>query len=121
ALAPSPDGRLVAFRVQRASIAANSHVIEWRVADLETGQTWRVADGGGPIYTEGGLEAEPPIWSPDGRFIHHRSLIDGAIGIWRTAVDGSGSSLLVGGDADVESIAPLPGGRELTFVTGPSR
>lgn len=121
ALAPSPDGRLVAFRVQRASITANSHVIEWRITDLETGQTRRVADGGGPIYTEGMLEAEPPIWSPDGRYIHHRSLVEGAIGIWRTAVDGSGSSLLVGGDSDVESIAPLPGGRELTFVTGPSR
>lgn len=120
-LAPSPDGRLVAFRVQRPSVLGNSYAIDWYVADLATGHSHRVGDGGEPIYNDGVIETEAPVWSPDGRFFHHRALVDGAIGIWRTAVDGSGSRLVVGGDADVESLAAAPDGASLFYVTGPTR
>jgi len=120
-LAPSPDGRMVAFQVQRPSVLRNSYAIDWYVADLRTGRSMRVGDGGGPIYNDGVLEAEPPVWSPDGRFIHHRALVDGAIGVWRTAADGSGSRLLVGGDSDVESLSASPDGGSLLYVTGPTR
>lgn len=121
ALAVSPDGRLIAFRVQRPSIRANSYRIDWYVSDLATGATRRVADGGAPIYTNGQIEGEVPVWSPDSRFFLRRALVDGAIGIWRTSVDGAGSSLVVGGPANVESLSADPGGKTLSYVTGPTR
>ena len=121
ALAPSPDGRMVAFRVQRPSVLGNSYAIDWYVADLATGRSSRVGDGGGPIYNDGVIESEAPVWSPDGRSFYHRALVDGVIGIWRTAVDGSGSRLVMAGDADVESLAAAPDGSSLIYVTGPTR
>ncbi|MES2136944.1 MAG: hypothetical protein V4502_07795, partial [Pseudomonadota bacterium] len=120
-LAASPDGRKIAFRVQRASVAANSYRIDWYVGDVATGRVRRVADGGKPIYTNGLVETEAPVWSPDGGFFYRRALVDGAIGIWRTAADGSGSRLVIGGPANVESLAGDPGGQSLSYVTGPTR
>ena len=120
-LAASPDGREIAFRVQRPSVAANSYRIDWYVADLASGRVGRVADGGAPIYTNGLIETEAPVWSPDSRSFIRRALVDGKIGLWRTAADGSGSRLVVGGAADVESLAADPGGKTLSYVTGPTR
>lgn len=121
ALAASPNGRLVAYRVHRASLARNSYTLEWHVADLTTGATRRVADGGAPIYNDGLIEGEPPVWSPDGRFLYFRSLVGDAIGVWRAAADGSGGALVVGGDADIESLSASQDGAALSYVTGPTR
>ena len=121
ALSLSPDGRRVAFRVQTPSVSANTYRIDWYVAEVQTGRIRHVADGGEPIYNDGLIESEPPVWSPDSRSFYRRALVHGAIGIWRTAADGSGSSLVVGGPADVESLAAEPDGRSLTYVTGPVR
>jgi dipeptidyl aminopeptidase/acylaminoacyl peptidase len=121
-LSASPSGREVVFRVERASIERNSYFLDWYVADLETGTTRRIADGGGPI--EGGAEplaVEAPVWSPDERFVFHRALVDGAIGIWRTAVDGSGRWPVVIVDADVERIAAGEDAASLIYELGPSR
>lgn len=121
-LSLSPSGSKVVFRVERASIERNGYGLDWYVADLATGEAWRIVGGGAAI--EGGgepLAVETAVWSPDERFVFHRALIDGAIGIWRTAVDGSGSRPAVVADADVESVAADPDGRGLTYVLGPSR
>lgn len=120
-LAPSPDGRRIAFRVQRASIAANSYRIDWYVADLASGRVRLVADGGAPIYTNGMIESDLPVWTLDGRAFVRRALVNGKIGLWRTSANGSGSRLVVEGPADVESLAAGPEGRTLSYVTGPSR
>lgn len=120
-LAASPDGRWLAFRVQRPSVGANSYRIDWYVADLQTKTVRRVADGGAPIYTNGLIESESPVWSPDSRFFYRRALVNEAIGIWRTSADGSGSRLVVGGASNVESLAAGRDGRSLSYVTGPTR
>jgi dipeptidyl aminopeptidase/acylaminoacyl peptidase len=121
-LSPSPSGRTVAFRVERPSIERNSYAIDWYVADLDTGTTRRVGGGGAPIYGDAGpLEPGTALWSPDERFLFHRALMDDAIGVWRTAADGSGSRLVVVRDADVERLEGTPDGRFLTYVLGPSR
>jgi hypothetical protein len=70
---------------------------------------------------DSGFAAEPPVWSPDSRHIYHRALVDGAIGIWETAMDGSGSRPVVLGDADVESLHASEDGSALIYVTGPTR
>jgi dienelactone hydrolase len=121
-LSASPSGQKAVFRVERASIERNSYDLEWYVADLATGAVRLIADGGAPI--EGGLEPlsfETAVWSPDERFVFYRALVDGAIGIWRTAVDGSGSRPVVVADADVESVAVTADGAGLTYVLGPTR
>ena len=121
-LSASPSGQMVVFRVERASLGRNTYLLDWYVADLETGVTRRIADGGGPI--EGGAEplaVHAPVWSPDERFVYYRALVDGAIGVWRAAVDGSGSWPVVHADADVEGVAPGKDGSSLIYTTGPSR
>lgn len=121
-LSASPNGRAVAFRVERASIERNAYQLDWYVADLDTGEVRRIGGGGDAI--EGvpeQLAVEPAVWSADGRFVFHRALVDNAIGIWRTAADGSGSRPVLVDDADVEQVVPGPGGRFLTYVQGPTR
>ena len=67
ALAASPDGSQLAFRVQRASLAGNSYRIDWYVIDLASSGVRHVADGGAPIYNDGAIEGEAPAWAADGR------------------------------------------------------
>jgi dienelactone hydrolase len=121
-LSASPSGRQVVFRVERASIERNSYDLAWYAADLASGTVRRIADGGAPI--EGGLEPlsfETAVWSPDERFVFHRALVDGAIGLWRTAVDGSGSREVIVADADVENVTATADGTGLTYDLGPTR
>ncbi|MES2326207.1 MAG: Atxe2 family lasso peptide isopeptidase [Pseudomonadota bacterium] len=120
-LATSPDGREIAFRLQRPSVVANSYRIDWYVAEISSGRVRRVADGGAPIYTNGQIENEAPVWAPDSRSFVRRALVDQKIGLWRTAADGSGSRLVVGGPADVESLVADLGGKTFSYVTGPTR
>lgn len=121
-LSASAGGRMVVFRLERASIADNRYLIEWYVADLQTQTVRRIAGGGNAI--EGASEplaVETAAWSPDGRFIFHRALREGAIGIWRTAIDGTGTWPVVVADGDVESMTVGASGRTLTYDLGPSR
>ncbi|HYJ52557.1 MAG TPA: Atxe2 family lasso peptide isopeptidase [Allosphingosinicella sp.] len=119
-LAASPDGRHVAFRVDRASIARNSYDLAWQVADLETGAIRAVADGGEPIIADPGLlAAETPIWSPDGRWFYYRALRSGAVQIWRAAADGSGSAPVTAERGDVLSIERSADGRGIAYRVGP--
>jgi dipeptidyl aminopeptidase/acylaminoacyl peptidase len=121
-LTASPSGKLVAFRLERPSIERNSYDIDWFVADLETGITRRVGGGGAPIYGDAGpIEIENVVWAPDERHLYHRVLSDGAIGVWRTAVDGSGSLPLVVADANVLRLQASPDGSALTYELGPTR
>ena len=119
-VAASPDGRRVAFQVQRASVGRNAYASLWFVADLETGEFVQVA-AGEAINHNGALETDAPIWSPDSKFIFHRSFAHGAIGVSRSAADGSGSRPVVSADADVERIEAGPEPGQLVYVTGPTR
>ena len=121
ALALSPDGRNVAFRVQHPSIELNTYAVDWYVAELATGAVRKVTDGGDVIYNNGVIEFEAPVWAPDSRAFFFRALVGGAIAIWRATPDGSGRSQVIGGEADIESFAVGEGGRSATFVTGPAR
>ena len=121
ALALSPDGRNVAFRVQRPSIERNTYAVDWYVAELATGAVRKVTDGGDVIYNNGVIEFEAPVWAPDGRAFFFRALVGGAIAIWRATPDGSGRSQVIGGEADIESLVVGEDGRSATFVTGPAR
>ena len=120
-LALSPDGRRVAFRVQRPSVSRNTYAITWYVAEIGTGQVIPAGDGGEVIYDNGVIESDAAVWSPDGRAFFRRAMVDGAIGIWRTAADGSGSRQVVADPANVERISAGRDGQSLLYWTGPTR
>ena len=122
AVAASPDGRLVAFRTDRPSIERNSYELGWHLIDPATGHHREIGDAGEPIVNDPGLlAAEAPIWSPDGRWIYYRALRSGAVQIWRSAADGSGSQAVTTEEGDVLSIEISRDGRGILYRVGPPR
>ena len=118
----SPDGRLVAFRVDRPSIERNSYALGWHVLDVSTGRVRPIAEGGEPIIADPGLlVAEPPLWSPDGLSIYFRALSSGAVQIWRASADGTGAEVVTSEDGDVLSFELAPGARAILYRVGPAR
>ena len=121
-LAASPDGRLVAYRQDVASVDANQLRESWWVAPVDGSTPPRqIADGGRALWTAAGLAVvEAPQWSANGRFLYYRALIDGGVGVWRAAADGSGAAPVVRDGADVTAFA-LDGADRLTYEVGPTR
>jgi dipeptidyl aminopeptidase/acylaminoacyl peptidase len=119
----SPDGRWVAFRQEQASVDRNAYATAWYVQALDGGAPpVRVADAGDALRgLFGETLFEPPSWSPDGRWIYYRALVDGAVQVWRAARDGSHAEAVTHDDADVVSFALGADGRDLLYTVGPSR
>lgn len=119
----SPDGRRVAFRLERASIERNTYDTVWYVQELEGGAgPRRVADGGVPLRDTAGtpVPAEA-VWSPDGRWIHYIALMDGRREVWRAAADGSSAEPLTRDPADVRDFSLSGDGRHLFYRVGATR
>ena len=122
ALAPSPNGRFIAFRTDRASIDRNSYDLSWHVLDLASGVLAQIGGGGEPIIADPGyLVAEAPIWSPDSRWIYYRALREGAVQIWRAAADGSSVEVVTHEAGDILSLERARDGRSILYRVGPSR
>lgn len=119
----SPDGRSVAFRVEQASIERNTYGTVWYVQSIDGDATpRRVADGGTPLRDHVGTSLPTAaVWSHDGRWIYYRALMDGAIDIWRAAVDGSGAEPVSLDPADVRDFSLSGDGRTLVYSVGPTR
>jgi len=118
----SPDGRGVAFRVERASVERNTYDTVWYVQDLDDAWPRRVGDGGVPLRDSAGGSLPPKVvWSPDHRWIYYSALVDGKIDVWRAAADGSGAEALTHDAADVRDFALGEGGRVLRYSVGATR
>src|SRR5690606_10249946 len=119
----SPDGRQVAFRLERASVERDTHESVWYVQDMD-GKVppRRVADGGVPLRDAAGVVL-PAIarWSPDGRWIFYLALLDGRIDVWRAAADGSGSEELTSDPANVRDFELSADGKFLRYSVGATR
>lgn len=122
-LAMSPDGSAVAYRTQKASIERNTYDTVWYVQRLTTSEPPRpVADGGVPLRDSAGDSlAELPVWSPDGRWIYYRALVDDRIDVWRAATDGSGSEAVTADAADVREFRLDDDGRRVVYAVGATR
>lgn len=120
--AVSPDGRWVAFRQDRADLQTNRLVLSWWIVPADGGApARRIGDGGTALWNAAGwVTTEAPQWSPDGRWIYYRALIDGSVAVWRAAADGSGAEALTQDEADVESFT-LEGDTRLAYVSRASR
>ena len=120
----SPDGRYVAFRSERASVARNTYDTTWYVQALDgTSSPLRVADGGSPLreYDSGNVLPSPAVWSPNGRWIYYRIRLDDRVSVWRAATDGSGARAVTSDPADVRKFALSDDGRTLKYSVGATR
>ncbi|WP_123137462.1 Atxe2 family lasso peptide isopeptidase [Xanthomonas sp. CFBP 7698] len=119
----SPDGTLVAFRVMRASVERNSDAADWYVQRMNgTAPARRVGDGGVPLRDSAGVpQPAVPVWSPDGRWIYYRAMLEGGIDVWRASVDGAAAERVSEGDADVREFWLSADGDTLSYSTGPTR
>lgn len=121
-LSASPDGRHIVFRTERASVERNSYELRWHAVNAATGEVRDIGSGGDPIYADpGAIEESRPIWLPDGEAILFRALIDGAVGVWKAAIDGSSQAPLIVRDEDVEALSLAADGKALHYKVGPSR
>lgn len=119
----SPDGKQVAFRVERASIARNTYDTFWYVQDVDgTSLPRRVADGGVVLRDTAGVPLPATVlWSSDDRLIYYRASVGGKIDVWRAAVNGSGAVPLTHDPADVRDFRLADEGRTLQFSVGATR
>lgn len=119
----SPDGRNVAFRIERASIERNTYDSVWYVQSMD-GDTppHRVADGGVPPRDVAGVAVPVSAsWSPDGRWIYYTALMDGKVDVWRAAANGSEAEPITRDAADVRGYALSADGEHLFYRVGATR
>lgn len=119
----SPDGRLVAFRTERASVERNTYDTVWHVQPVDgSSPPRRLGEGGAPLRNTGGLSAREPVrWSPDGRWIFYRAVFAGRVEVWRAAVDGSRTEPVVQDPANVRQFSLSADGSVLTYSVGATR
>lgn len=105
-LAISPNGRQLAFRIERASVVTNDFELGWYVVPTDgSAPLRRIADAGEGERRDGELASEPPVWTPDGRAILFRKVANGEVQVWRAAVDGSNSEALTRDAANIRRFA----------------
>lgn len=120
----SPDGQSVAFRVERASVEHNSYDTAWYVQRLDgLSPPLKIASSGAPLreHASGVVQPAPATWSPDGRWIYYRALMDGEIGVWRAAADGSMAQAVTDDAADVRDFVLTADGTTLLYSVGATR
>lgn len=119
----SPDGRLVAFRTERASVERNTYDTVWYVQPVDGSlPPKRLGEGGSPLRNTGGLSArEPVFWSPDSHWIFYRAVFAGRVEVWRAAVDGSRTEPVVRDPANVRQFSLSADGSVLTYSVGATR
>jgi len=116
----SPDGRLVAFRTEQASIEQNTYETVWYVQPVDGTSPPRRLGDGGEMLSDGGGSSKPelPVWSPDGKWIFFRAAHKGRIEVWRAAVDGSRTEQLTFGGANVRTFSLNSDGSMLYYSIG---
>lgn len=120
----SPDGLRVAFRVEQAKVEYNRHDTTWYVQRLDgLSPPLKVASGGIPLreHAGGSILPAPATWSPDGRWIYYRALMEGEIGVWRAATDGSLAQPVTEDAADVRDFVLAGAGATLLYSVGATR
>jgi dipeptidyl aminopeptidase/acylaminoacyl peptidase len=119
----SPDGSLVAFRIDRPLVDSNRYDATWYVQATAGGALPRPAGQGGfPLRDTAGMPLpELAVWSPDSRWIYYRASVNGRIDVWRAAADGSRAEVMTRDGADVRRFELDADGRGLKYAVGATR
>ncbi|WP_395331845.1 Atxe2 family lasso peptide isopeptidase [Novosphingobium sp. BL-8H] len=128
----APDGKSLAFVISRGDPKSNRYCSALVVMPVTGKQAPRIIDRGGAIprlaapfrdlyITTGFPELIVPIWSPDGRSIAYRKLIDGVVQLVRVYADGSGTQIVTHETSNVEDFAWTADSARLLYVTRPGR
>lgn len=121
-LSVSPDGRLVAYRSEQASIDGNRYDLRWNVVPADGSAPPRVVGDGGEGEPWGGMIAdEPPVWTADSSAIIYREVKDGEVQLWRADVVSGKSEQLTHDPANVRAFALVPGTGAVVYATGATR
>lgn len=121
-IAVSPDGHLLAFRIEHASVAANDFELGWYVVPTDgSAPPRRVADAGEGERRDGELATEPPVWTHDGRAILFRKVAGGDVQVLRAEVDGSKSEAVTRDASNVRRFALGPEPGTILYSVGATR
>jgi len=118
----SPDGRLVVFRTEQASIERNTYDTVWYAQAVDGASPARRLGGGGEMLPDAGgsSKPEPAVWSPDGKWIFFRAVHQERVDVWRAAVDGSRTEQLTHETANVRMFTLNADGSMLHYSVGPT-
>lgn len=128
-LSLSPDGGRFAILVRQGDPIANDYRSAWFIGNVQGGGLTFVGDGGETrlargVYGSvgaGSLERATVRWSPDGRWIGHTLLRDGAVQLWRSRADGGLQEQITRNAADVQQFEWSEDGRSLYYTVGAPR
>jgi dipeptidyl aminopeptidase/acylaminoacyl peptidase len=104
----SPDGKLLAFTVQRIDVEKNTSVKQIYVVPLAGGEPK-------PITSEGSNSR--PRWSPDSKRIAFVSTRGGSSQIWTMNPDGSGAKQITHLATEADGVLFSPSGKHLIFTS----
>jgi dipeptidyl aminopeptidase/acylaminoacyl peptidase len=117
----SPDGRFVAYAIERAAVETNSRSLTWYVQPLEGSGAARPVAGAEPMLNAaGGRAPELPQWSTDSQWLYFRALRRAGIQVWRVRPDGRDLSQVTADDGNVLSFE-LVGNQSLVYEAGAPR
>lgn len=131
-LAISPDGKQIAFTINRADPESNSYCRALVVSDIRAGAEPRVIDRGGELITvtdvrrgliePGGFpELIVPVWSPGGQWIAYLKRKGGITQVWRVRADGTAAHAVTHSAVDVEAIAWSADSHRIVYASRPGR
>lgn len=115
-LAPAPDGRRVAFILNRADPESNSYCRALVAVNVMGARDPVILDRGGELITGGGAARGvqgstgypvllTPLWSSDGQWIAYLRRDKGVTQLWRARSDGSSAQAVTRSPVDVERFA----------------
>lgn len=128
-LALSPDGREIAFAINRADIASNSYCRGLVIIPVAGGPP-RLIDRGGELITATGVrrglverggfpELIVPAWSPDGQWVAYLRRDKGVTRVWRAHRNGGRAMPVSPGAHDAEAFAWSADGQRILFAIRP--
>ena len=128
----SPDGRSLAFAVTRGDPKTNAICSALVTMAIDGRSPPRLLDRGGALpklagvfrglfITTGLPDLIAPAWSPDGRWLAYRKLVDGLVQLVRVPADGSGAALVTHSSADIENFSWSPDGSHIIYLARPGQ
>lgn len=121
-LTVSPDGRWLAYRLERPSVLTGTINVSWYlVATDASAAPTRIGDAGIASWNGTGIvDPGEARWDPNSKRLIVRALIDGAVGLWEARPEHTGLKPAVVIDSNIERFAIAADGA-IIYEAGPSR